>query len=104
MQAEWRYQPRIGRWCWTVLADDVVHMIVKHENPDFHTVSVCDAVPPGHALIAPTLLSTRLDCKAFPGLTPMSVNSTPIVVHTLPAVAGWASTLWKCQGATIDAW
>lgn len=99
---QWRYQPRLRRFCWSLYASDVLHMVVKHDNPAFASTPVCDAVEPGFALVKPTLHRTQLLASAFPGLPPMAVNSTTVVVQALPAVAGYAATVWKWQGATLS--
>lgn len=101
VKPRWLHQPRIGRWCWTVTADEVLHMLVRHDNDDFARTTVCPALGPGLALVAPTSLNTRLHRNAFDGLAPMAVESTAIVVRALAAVSGFAATVWKWQGATL---
>lgn len=78
-------------------------MLVQHANPSFADTTVCPAVGPGLAVVLPTSHKTQLHRTAFAGLASMAVNSTTVVVHTLAAVAGYACTIWKWQGASLDA-
>lgn len=102
--ATWGWCSQHSRFTYTVPASAVVAIVVRSRLPQFRERQLVHGLGPGEFLLEPQTVPVTLDAASLPQDAALGVAGHTLRARftQIPAVLGWATTLWRLQGRELD--